>query len=412
MPTPAGKCLFITRQFFDPPHSGAFIYSSQFARALCEFSDNVVVFTHSNDAYTSEQDLRKLQGYPANMQVVLGCLSSSGKLRQQLSSLPAIAARFSTTQSRTALRDIIARTQFDVAIIDSIASAWAVPLVRQAKIPSVIYLAHNDEYQTKLNVARSPETTVVAGWAHHIDAMKLRWVEDELLRISRAVCCISDEDRRPFARRVPKTNIVSCPAGYSGPVVSSRSIDTRSPRRICLLGSFIWGAKRQNLKAFLNAGYRNFMDAGVEVVIVGNMEDSFRKEAVKTWPGVVFTGRVEDVAPYLEPARIGVIPEEIGGGFKLKIFDYVFRRVPVYALREAMSQVPLVHGESVMLFDTMDALCSGMVAAIDDAELLNRLHCGAIDACGDYLGLSGIRKGLQQIFQNCASDPLHDMFGN
>ena len=139
------------------------------------------------------------------------------------------------------------------------------------------------------------------------------------------------------------------------------------------------------------------MDAGLEVVIVGNMEERFREEATRTWPGIQFTGRVDDIGTYLGSSRIGIIPEEVGGGFKLKILDYVFRRVPVFSLKEAMSQVPLVDGESASLFESMDALCQGIVDAIDDTDRLNRLQENAFEACRDYLGLIGIRKGLQSV---------------
>ena len=41
-------------------------------------------------------------------------------------------------------------------------------------------------------------------------------------------------------------------------------------------------------------------------------------------PGVSLT----DVAPYLARARIEIVPEPIGSGFKLGFFDYIIARVP------------------------------------------------------------------------------------
>lgn len=392
------RVLFITRQFFDPPHSGAFIYSSQFVRAFCEIAKEVVVFAHPNESWRFESDMESLRGYPGNMDVVLRGHSSSGAIAQQLSFLPAVAARFNTARSRKALAEVLTGREFDVVVIDSISSAWAVPLIKKAGIPVIVHVALNDEYLTKMKVSQSSESGFVERWAHRIDALKVRIAEDQLLRISRAVCCISEEDRETLSGRVPGARAVVCPAGYEGPVVEGRSIQGGTPRRICLLGSFLWGAKRLNLKAFLSCGYQLFREADIEVVIVGNMEDGFREEVSEMWPGVEFTGRVDDVSHYLNPSRIGVIPEEVGGGFKLKIFDYIFRRVPVFALREAMSQVPLEHGRSVMLFDSMEELCRGIVENIDAVENLNKLQTEAFNECESYLGLTGIRGGLQKIF--------------
>ena len=44
-------------------------------------------------------------------------------------------------------------------------------------------------------------------------------------------------------------------------------------------------------------------------------------------PGVVVTGTVDDVRPYLDEAAVYIVPLRIGGGTRLKIF-------------EAMSMVP------------------------------------------------------------------------
>ena len=41
-----------------------------------------------------------------------------------------------------------------------------------------------------------------------------------------------------------------------------------------------------------------------------------------------FTGTVPDVTRYMDEARIAIVPERNGGGFKLKVLEYVFNRIP------------------------------------------------------------------------------------
>ena len=71
------------------------------------------------------------------------------------------------------------------------------------------------------------------------------------------------------------------------------------------------------------------------------------------------------------------------GGFKLKVLEYVFNRIPVFALTGSFAGVPLKHEESVMLFPDHTSLAQGVLEAIDDVERLNRLQERAYAACSD-----------------------------
>ena len=88
-----------------------------------------------------------------------------------------------------------------------------------------------------------------------------------------------------------------------------------------------------------------------------------------------------DIAPYLDQARIAIVPERSGGGFKLKVLEYVFNRVPVFALAGSFAGVPLRHNDSAMLYADHAALAHGVLEAIDDVDRLNRLQERAWAAC-------------------------------
>jgi glycosyltransferase involved in cell wall biosynthesis len=79
-------------------------------------------------------------------------------------------------------------------------------------------------------------------------------------------------------------------------------------------------------------------------------------------------------------ARVALVPDELGG-FKLKGLDYVFNRMPILAMRVALPGMPLEDGLSAGLFDSHRALAAGVVALIDDFEVLNRRQREAYEAC-------------------------------
>jgi hypothetical protein len=55
--------------------------------------------------------------------------------------------------------------------------------------------------------------------------------------------------------------------------------------------------------------------------------------------------------------------------------------VPVFALTGSFAGVPLSHNDSVMLYPDHAALAHGVLEAIDDVALLNRLQERAVAAC-------------------------------
>jgi glycosyltransferase involved in cell wall biosynthesis len=136
-----------------------------------------------------------------------------------------------------------------------------------------------------------------------------------------------------------------------------------------------------NLAEFVDIADPWFADAGAELQAVGSADEAFLEQLRHRTVATQFTGTVPDIEPYLDDARIAIVPERNGGGFKLKVLEYVFNRVPVFALTGSFAGVPLVHNDSVMLYPDHAALAHGVLEAIDDVDLLNRLQERAVAAC-------------------------------
>ena len=100
-------------------------------------------------------------------------------------------------------------------------------------------------------------------------------------------------------------------------------------RRVVLVGSFHWLVKQQNLQAFLAVADPLFARHGITLDVVGSMPEALAAALRSKLRATVLHGFVDDTRPLLAGARIAVVPEAIGGGFKLKFLDYLFGRVPI-----------------------------------------------------------------------------------
>jgi len=117
-------------------------------------------------------------------------------------------------------------------------------------------------------------------------------------------------------------------------------------KRAVIVGSFDWIAKRMNLEEFVDIADPMFAECRAELQAVGSAEEAFLARLRQNTVATRFTGTVPDVTRYMDQARIAIVPERNGGGFKLKVLEYVFNRIPVFALSGSFAGVPLRHNDS------------------------------------------------------------------
>jgi glycosyltransferase involved in cell wall biosynthesis len=138
-----------------------------------------------------------------------------------------------------------------------------------------------------------------------------------------------------------------------------------------------------NIEEFVTVADPLFAATAAELHVVGSGEPSFLEQMRKAVKATVFTGTVETIDTHLDQARIAVVPERSGGGFKLKVLEYVFNRLPILALDGSIAGVPLRHNDSILLCENHQALARNVVRAMDDLDLLNRMQDRAYQACRD-----------------------------
>jgi glycosyltransferase involved in cell wall biosynthesis len=303
--------------------------------------------------------------------------------RRAIRRLPEAAQRGVSPSMSRALSRALAARPWEAILFDSICAGWAVAEVlyhqaHSARRAKLVYIAHNHEVTVARRIADAARGArrLYKGW----DALKTIRFERQLMGACDLVTSNTPEDCRTFAAEAAPTPVILLPPGYRGNRIVERTIDATVPRRAVVIGSFDWPPKRISLERFLAEAVPILAAAGIELQLVGETEPAYLAGLRARFPSVDFVGRVGDVRPFMESARIALVPDELGG-FKLKGLDYVFNRLPVLAMRVALPGMPLQDGLSVGLFDSHRALAEGVAALIDDFEILNRRQREAYDAC-------------------------------
>lgn len=367
------RCLWITRQDPRPADSGELIYSLGLLRALAAQPGlEITVLAHqghNGHANGDEAITWQLHGQ-----------IPSSRIKSLASFTPADAYRLGNPVQRKALASLLEQA-WDWIIIDQAACAWALQMIPATT--KVAYLAHNHEASVRKQVAGDRGGSLPMRLALKWDAWKYARMELALARRANLISAITPRDAELFRRDAPGVPVIILPPGYAGAVPdgAARPIAPETPRRVVLAGAFEWLAKKRNLEAFLQAAAVPFQRARIAFQVVGKADPEWFAGLARRYPWASFTANVPSVGPYLDDARIGLIPEALGGGFKLKALDYIFRGLPLASVDAALSGVPVDPQREAIVARDPAGLAEAVAAKIDDLEFLSRAAAGALDAC-------------------------------
>jgi len=374
------RCLWLTLADPEPQLNGQYMYSGGLLGAFVRAGAEVEVL-----GLQRPESGRHNGDYDDSVRWWLMEHRPQSKWTSVASSLPRIVHRCMTPGIRHRLDELLASGGWDGILFDHLSTAWALNPVlarypNRRTRPKLVYMSHNHETSLRQQVAFN-HPCFWKRQAMWFDAIKVARLERALVESADLITAITPEDRDLYQSQQPSKRIDVITPGYQGRVVAERRITPQMPRRAIIVGSFDWIAKRLNLEEFVAAADPIFAAHGAELEVVGSAEESFLERLRRHVRATRFVGTVDKLEQYMDGARVAIVPERSGGGFKLKVLDYVFNRLPILALNGSVAGVPLKHNQGILLFDSQEALARGVLGVMDDIDLLNRLHNDAYAQC-------------------------------
>jgi hypothetical protein len=143
---------------------------------------------------------------------------------------------------------------------------------------------------------------------------------------------------------------------------------------VVIVGSFRWAPKQENLARFVECADPLFQRHDIRLDIIGDVPEALLATLRARSQATTFHGFVDDMRPLLSQARMAIVPELIGGGFKLKFLDYFFGRIPVATLADAAAGLPAPLRELMFADTSLPALIETIAANIDRVDRLNHFQ--------------------------------------
>jgi glycosyltransferase involved in cell wall biosynthesis len=386
------KVLWIGGRLPSPLFSGDALYSAGILTALATTQEVVlsVVGARRDDRPID----RRLLGLPQITFVEVAPSRRWGIL-SLLSSQPRDAYSLATGSRRRVLVELLSH-DWDWIVFDHANSAGFLPLVlKLRKKASICYVAHNAEGKIRPEIAgtfSNPIRRAILRW----DAEKYRRLERNIVKVADAIVCITDADATYFAQC---SGIVSVmPPIYLGAIAPAQTMDSTRPRSILLLGSFEWIAKQRNLEHIINVLLPSLKRKGIVLNVVGTVPENIKNRYADEGRNLIFHGSVPDLSEIVARSRGGLVAEVLGGGFKLKLLDYAFAKLPIFGLRMAVEGTTADEQSAMFISENMDGLADTIVENIDDLARLNRNQARLFELISGRFGLQAGIERVRSIF--------------
>ena len=367
------RCLWIARSIPYPMDEGAKVYSANLAQSLA-----------GAGMFVRFMGLGSTGAVPAGAGVEWLAVPG-GKRSKGLAAFNAwpIAAAIDATNAYRAMLEAQLQWPWDVIVLDGYGTGWALDRCvahrseARAQRPLLVHVSHNHEETLWRLLAAEARGSALKRLALRSNANKVATLERRIVRNVDLLTTITDEDRRSLGAALDQERLLTLTPGYTGVTAAERRITTSTPRRVIVIGSFHWVVKQENLTRLVEIADPIFKEHGIELDVVGDVPQTLLSMLRGRCQATCFHGFVDDVAPFLARARWAIVPESIGGGFKLKFLDYIFGRVPVAMVSQAAAGLPEDLQRMMLSNDSLAGLIGEVVSRIDRVDELNLMQEGA-----------------------------------
>lgn len=364
------KVLFITYGNPEKASRGDDLYSWNIINSIksCEdvYLHVVSYFDEAKDRDKNYTQLEKIADRLTYVPFVYKNILAIG-----FSKYPAMIANRKTPQMIKKVQDILNKDKYDAIIINMFRLSYLIDYIQKYE-GTKIFISHNVESQLSQSTYKY-QRNLVKKLAYFFDYLKTKYYEQKFLAKFDVLTTICDVDKDLFTKILPGKRIEVLPPIIG--IENHNNIQTdKVEDKFILCGAFHWEPKFINLQLLLHAqNISLFKERGYELMIVGRAKEKDVKYINKHYSGIYMTGTVESVVPYYEKARISIVPELVGGGFKLKIAEAVQYGKPIVAIKGSVTDKTMIHGKHYIEADTFEELISKAINLMDNKKLQKEL---------------------------------------
>ena len=353
------KILWITYE--DPflRDNGDRIYTCNILDALLNFGYDIhLIGYYFQKSKSNNNEIKNTESTSINFTLIP--FKKASKLKMIFSLAPGMIVNRKRKSFLDLLEINLKEHKYDCIFVNHFKMVFSLEIILKAKLRSkLIHVSHNAEYLLSLNNAKNSNSFLdkIIYWQ---DSLKTKFYENKWLNYFDIITTISEKDSDYYDDNFK--NPSTCLIRPVFEIDNSISKSKKSINELIIVGSFIWGPKIENLLAFLNSKKFNALHAnGIKLTIVGNADSSLVNKINSNYKGVFMTGKVESVKPYYDKSKIAIVPELLGGGFKLKVAEAALNKTAIFSVAGAITKSNFTAGKHFIEAKNFDKLIEEVI---------------------------------------------------
>lgn len=320
------------------------------------------------------------------------------KVWLKLDAKPATMVRYYDPGFHSEVKRVLAEGSFDAILCDQLHMA---SYCHDVALPKV--LNTDDPLYIQLERDAKVAESVMARFKLTWEAAKYRRYEQNMFRAFDAVLFVSAVDREVVQQDLGVNNIEIIPQGVDLTLfnpVGPGWVEAPSDPYVLISGMMNYGPNARAAIYFVNDVLPLVREKrpDVKCVVMGAYPTDEVKALARDHAGVIVTGFVDDVLPYLRSASVYAAPAISGTGIKNKVLQAMAMEKGIVATKLSMDGIPqAVNGEHVLVEETPERLAQATLRLLEDEGLRTRLGKNARRCIEEHYGWRAIVAKLKEI---------------
>jgi len=208
---------------------------------------------------------------------------------------------------------------------------------------------------------------------------RMEQYEKETCRRFTATLTVSEKDKK-YLEALGIEKVFEIPTGIDTDYFAPRE-DQVKTNSLVFTGSMDWLPNDDAIRFFIREVLPNVRQEipDVSLTVVGRNPSPRLLREIRSQPELKFTGRVDDVRPYLSSHALYIIPLRIGGGTRIKAYEAMAMGKPVISTSVGIEGLPVKHGEHFILADGADSFARGIIKLLHQDECREALARRGMD---------------------------------
>ncbi len=312
-----------------------------------------------------------------------------------LSSVPLAISRYASRELRRTVSELMASGGFEAVVVDFLAS---VP--NAAGLQRCVLFEHNVEtniWERHLEHAKSPLKRFYFG----LQARRMFRYERWACRNAAHVISVSAIDSERMRERFQVSRVTDIPTGVDVEYFRPPETPAKPVADLVFTGSMDWLPNIDGIQWFAGEILPRIRQQRPDctVAVVGRRPTREVAELAARHTGVVVTGTVPDIRPYLWGAAIAIVPLRIGGGTRLKIYESMAAGVPIVSTTVGAEGLVCHDGRDILLADTPEAFAGRCVELLAQADRRRGIARAALELVEERFSWEAVTRSFEDVLR-------------